>query len=118
MKKYSDIAEMLRLKRERDESREREAAALRHRDEMQRQLDKAQNELTQRMQSAGWSGSRALGEAMSRREKIVMAMNILAGFVYAVVYGEEIERLDKTTIQHMNGRAGIVLSWVPLEFRP
>ena len=55
---------------------------------------------------------------MSRSKLLGIVTNVLNGAVYAVVYDREIERLDRTTIHEINGRAGMVLSWVPVEFKP
>ena len=49
MRRYDPQAEMLRLRRQRDEALERERVALAHRDAMQRQLDATSKKLAERI---------------------------------------------------------------------
>lgn len=56
---------------------------------------------------------------LNKRERIDLVENIIAGAVYAIRYAgsTEIERFDLEALRVLDGRPGVVLSWVPLEFR-
>jgi hypothetical protein len=57
---------------------------------------------------------------MNRRERLEIAMNMMLGMVYAVVWSgsREVEKLTTEVQLLNNGRPGLVLSWVPTSFRP